>query len=210
MERRSHWEGIYTAREPEQVSWYQPRAALSLELILESVPDRDAPLLDVGGGTSTLVDGLLEAGYRSITVLDVSEAALERVRSRLSERGERVSFIAGDVLTADLPASRFRLWHDRATFHFLTDTADRAAYLAQVRRSVVPGGSVLVATFAEDGPARCSGLEVVRYSASELHAALGSDFELVDSRREGHVTPSGEVQWFTYGLFVFRPSPPGP
>lgn len=205
MERRSHWEGIYTAREPEQVSWYQPRAALSLEIILQSVPDRAAPLLDVGGGASTLVDGLVEAGYRSITLLDVSETALERVRRRLAERAAGVNFVAGDVLTADLPASWYHLWHDRAAFHFLTDPADRTAYLDQVRRSVVPGGWVLMATFAEDGPIRCSGLEVVRYSPSQLHAALGRDFDLADSRRERHVTPSGAVQWFTYCLFAFLP-----
>ena len=205
MEKRDHWEKLYGTRRPDQVSWFQPRAAMSLDLILAALPDRDEPILDVGAGASTLVDDLLREGYRDVTVLDLASAALKTVRSRLGTDAQRVSFRVGDVTTLALPPASVALWHDRAVFHFLTDPSDRRRYLEQVHRTVVPGGLVLVSTFAEDGPTRCSGLDVARYSPSRLHSAFGSSFTLLETRREAHQTPTGAIQPFTYCLCRFTP-----
>lgn len=206
MDRRQHWEHVYQTRRADEVSWFQPHARLSVELIVSHLADHGASILDVGGGASTLVDDLLGEGYRDITVLDLSQSALEAVRARLGDGADRVSLVAGDVTTADLPAASVALWHDRAVFHFLTDATDRARYVEQVRRCVTPGGLVLVATFAEDGPTRCSGLDVARYSPTQLHAAFGEEFDLLASRREEHHMPSGATQWFTYCLCRYRPA----
>ena len=206
MDRQEHWEGVYQTRRPDEVSWFQPHASLSVELIVSAMPDRDAPILDVGGGASMLVDDLLREGYRDITVLDLAASALQTVADRLGSNADRVSFLTGDVTDTPLPAASVALWHDRAVFHFLTDPVDRRRYLEQVSRCVMPGGLVLVATFAEDGPTRCSGLEVARYSPSALHSVFGGDFELLESRREVHQTPAGATQPFTYCLCRFRPS----
>jgi len=202
-DRKEHWEGVYQTRRPDEVSWFQPKAALSLELIVSSLPDRNAPILDVGGGASMLVDDLLREGYQDVTVLDLAPSALKAVAGRLGADADRVTFLAGDVTTACLPTASVTLWHDRAVFHFLTDAADRKRYLEQLRRCVEPGGLVLVATFAEDGPTRCSGLEVARYSPAGLHSTFGEDFELLVSRRDEHQTPSGATQPFTYCLCRF-------
>lgn len=205
MDRQEHWERVYRSRRPDEVSWFQPHATLSVELITSALRDREARILDVGGGASTLVDDLLGEGYRNITVLDLATSALHALRDRLGTAARRVSFVTGDVLSAPLPAASVALWHDRAFFHFLTDPDDRSRYLEQMRRCVVPGGFVLVATFAADGPPRCSGLEVARYSPSRLQSVFGDDFELLESRREEHRTPQGVLQPFTYCLFRFTP-----
>lgn len=200
MNREKHWDSIYRTKPPTAVSWYQPEARLSLELIQRVVPELDAPVLDVGGGASTLVDGLLGAGYGDITVLDLAPAALARAQERLGKRTTQVRWIVADVLDAPLPAASCAVWHDRAVFHFLTDARDRARYVAQVDRVVRPGGHVIVASFGPDGPARCSGLEVMRYSPEGLHAEFGASFLLLDSVRENHRTPSGLTQAFVYCL----------
>lgn len=200
MNRREHWQGIYRAKAATEVSWYQPEARLSLELIRRVAPDRDAPVIDVGGGASTLVDGLLSDGYRAVTVLDLAPAALERARSRLGDRAARAHWIAADVLEAPLAAEHYAVWHDRAVFHFLTSAGDRARYVAQARRVVWRGGYVIVASFGPDGPDRCSGLEVMRYTPEAMHAEFGSDFSLLDSVREEHRTPWGATQAFVYCL----------
>ena len=200
MSSRHHWDAIYRTKTPNEVSWYQPEAALSLDLIRRTTPALDAPILDVGGGASTLVDGLLEAGYREVTVLDIAPAGLTRARERLGARAARAKWVAGDILTVPLPLGGFDIWHDRAVFHFLTLPGDRAQYVAQVRRAVRPGGHVIVASFAPEGPTRCSGLEVVRYSPDAMHAEFGAAFTLVDSVREDHRTPAGSTQAFTYCL----------
>lgn len=207
MDRPGHWEGIYAKRRPDEVSWYQPHAVLSRTLIEGAAPDRGARIVDVGGGASMLADDLLAAGYRHITVMDLSASALDVVRRRLGDAGERLTLLVGDVTRPILPSASCDVWHDRAVFHFLTEPEDRRSYLEQVRRVVIPGGVVLVATFAEDGPTKCSGLEVMRYSPSELHAAFGDDFRLLESRREEHLTPSGGSQHFTYCLCRFEPTP---
>lgn len=196
--RAEHWEHVYRTKGPDQVSWYQAEARLSRQLIERLSPARSSAIIDIGAGASTLVDGLVDAGYSSLTVLDLSPAALQLARARLGDRGAGVTWQAGDVLDAALPEQAFDVWHDRAVFHFLTDADDRRRYVDQVRRAVRPGGLVIVATFAEDGPTRCSGLDVARYSPTQLHAEFGVPFALVESHRELHTTPGGATQAFTY------------
>ena len=204
-DQKTHWENVYRTKRPNEVSWYQREPSLSLELIARAVPAPSARIIDVGGGASTLVDGLLHAGYSNLSVLDLSATALAEARQRLGDLASRVQWLEADVLSATLPETAFDLWHDRAVFHFLTNPADRAAYVAQVRRAVRPGGHVLVATFAEDGPQKCSGLPVARYSAEALHHEFDGGFELIDSARELHVTPGGFTQSFQYCLCRFAP-----
>ena len=206
MDPQAHWEDIYRTKDLTELSWQQPEAGLSLALIEELAPDRTAAVIDVGGGTSPLVDGLVAAGYRDVTVLDLAASALARAQARLGpERAGQVSWLAADVCAAPLASGRYDMWHDRAVFHFLTAPAARAAYVRQVRHAVRPGGLVLVATFAEDGPARCSGLPVARYSAAALHGAFGEDFALLRQLREVHHTPWGAPQPFTYCLCRYSP-----
>jgi SAM-dependent methyltransferase len=200
MTHRDHWEHIYRTKSASEVSWYQPEATVSLDLIRRVAPDLDAQIIDVGGGASTLVDGLLSAGYRSVTVLDLAGAALAIARQRLGDRAPDVTWVQSDVLTAPLPVANYAVWHDRAVFHFLTDPYDRARYVDRVRESVQPGGYVIVASFAPEGPTRCSGFEVVRYSPTAMHAQFGDGFRLLDSVREDHHTPSGLTQAFLYCL----------
>lgn len=200
MNQEQHWNRIYRTTAPTEVSWYQPEARLSLELIRRVAPDLNAPVVDVGGGASTLVDGLLGAGYRDLTVLDLAPAALARAQERLGERKDQVRWIVADALDAPLPRASCAVWHDRAVFHFLTDARDRARYVAQAQRVVRPGGHVIVASFGPEGPTRCSGLEVVRYGPKGLHAEFGSAFRLLDSAKEDHRTPAGTVQPFVYCL----------
>lgn len=200
MNMSEHWDRVYHTKRTDEVSWFRPHLETSLALIAEAGVSADAPLIDVGGGASTLVDDLLAGGYRDVTILDVSAAALEAARARLGSRSSAVRWIAADVTRADLPAAHFQVWHDRAVFHFLTDPADRDRYVAQVRRSVAPGGHVVVATFGPDGPLRCSGLPTARYDAEALHAVFGADFAMVDHREERHHTPAGVDQQFVYCL----------
>ena len=201
MDSTAHWNQVYRTTAPEQVSWYQADPKVSLGLIRQAVPDTDAAIIDVGGGASKLVDGLVSAGYRRLTVLDLSRVALTAARARLGAAAAAVRWIEGDILQVPLGTGEFDLWHDRAVFHFLTDPRDRQHYVARVRDAVSPGGHVLIATFAPDGPSRCSGLDVARYSPEALQAQLGSGFRLVTSVREEHSTPSGKTQPFTYGLW---------
>jgi SAM-dependent methyltransferase len=200
MDPRSHWQKVYTTRKPTEVSWYQPEAVLSLSMIRRVAADRSAAIIDVGGGASTLVDGLLGDGYERVTVLDVSGAALAAASARVAGDAARVTWLEADILGTALPPHAYDVWHDRAVFHFLTDAVDRRRYVEQVRAAVRPGGHVIVAAFASDGPARCSGLEVARYAPRELHAQFGSDFQLLEGAREEHLTPAGAIQPFTYCL----------
>jgi SAM-dependent methyltransferase len=200
MTGKTHWEKVYTSNAPTAVSWYQPEAHLSLELIKKAEPRRDAPIIDIGGGASTLVDGLLDAGYRDVTVLDIAPTALSIAQRRLGDRANLVHWLATDILTANLPHARYMVWHDRAVFHFLTDENDRKRYDEQTLHAVEPGGHVIVASFAPEGPERCSGLDVVRYSPESMHAQFGSAFTLVESVKEEHHTPGGRTQAFVYCL----------
>ena len=208
MDSSTHWQSVYTQKSPDSVSWFQAEPIRSHALITHVAPARDASIVDIGGGASTLVDALLVSGYTAVTVLDLAPAALQHARERLGATAETVTWAAADVLTVDFPAASVDVWHDRAVFHFLTQPEARAQYLAQVRRALRPGGHVVIATFAEDGPTRCSGLEVTRYSPHELHDAFGVDFVLESSAREVHVTPSGATQAFTYCVCRWRGDPP--
>lgn len=198
MQSKDHWEKVYSTKPTNTVSWFQPHADLSLDLIKATGVSHDASIIDVGGGASTLVDDLLANGYTDLSVLDLSTAALSAAQMRLGSRASKVQWIEADVTKADLPACRYDVWHDRAVFHFLTTPEDRAAYVRAVFHSVRPGGHVIVATFAEDGPNQCSGLPVMRYRADELHAEFGEAFSLLRQQKEAHHTPSGTVQQFVY------------
>jgi ubiquinone/menaquinone biosynthesis C-methylase UbiE len=201
MEPGTHWEQVYATKAADSVSWFQHSAGLSLRLIAGAAPGMNAAIIDVGGGASALVDGLLSSGFGDVTVADLSASALEVSKARLGADAGRPAWIAGDILTLELPRHRFDIWHDRAVFHFLTDEADRRTYVAQVRRALKPGGHVVIATFAQDGPLQCSGLPVRRYGAEELAAEFGAPFTLVSHERETHVTPGGGTQSFVYCLF---------
>jgi len=198
MPSKNHWDRVYATKSPQGVSWYQPHADQSVRLIRQTGLPLSASIIDVGGGASTLVDDLLHTGYRHLTVLDLSGAALAAAQARLGDAARQVTWLEADVTRVTLPAQAFDLWHDRAVFHFLTGEREREAYVAAVMHAVKPGGHVIVATFAEDGPLQCSGLPVVRYSPQGLHAEFGNPFTLLKHEREEHHTPSGSVQKFIY------------
>jgi 2-polyprenyl-3-methyl-5-hydroxy-6-metoxy-1,4-benzoquinol methylase len=193
---KTHWERIYSTKAPNQVSWYREHLETSLALITRAVGDLSAAIIDVGGGESTLVDDLLARGYRNITVLDISQTALDATRKRLGAAAENVHWLAADVTTMQLDPGAYDVWHDRAVFHFLTTPEQRAAYVRNVVRAVKPGGHVIVSSFGPEGPEKCSGLDVVRYDADTLHAQFGKRFSLVQSSRELHQTPFGATQQF--------------
>ena len=192
-----HWEEVYATRAANEVSWYQRDPATSVRLVEASSADRSAAIVDVGSGASFLVDRLLDDGYRDITLVDVSARALDGVRTRLGEPARSVTFVCSDALEWS-PERAYDVWHDRAAFHFLTDDTDRARYVEVASMSVRPGGALIVATFAADGPTHCSGLPVRRHSAHDLAAAFGACFTVESSEREEHVTPAGVVQPFTW------------
>jgi len=195
--RKAHWDNIYERTSPLEVSWFQSVPALSLRLIQAAAPGKDEPLVDVGGGASVLVDCLLREGYRRLAVLDISARALALARARLGDAASQVEWFEADV-TDFTPPHPFRLWHDRAVFHFLTDPADRRGYMETLNRAVPPGGHVIIAAFAVGGPTRCSGLEIVQYDAARLGAELGPGFRLLEEAGELHRTPGGQEQKFSY------------
>ena len=198
MTATNHWDRVYSTKSAEAVSWYQPHADHSLRLIQASGLPLGASIIDVGGGASSLVDDLLAHGYTNLSVLDLSQEALSAVQERLGAAADKVRWIDGDITRVALPLHAYDLWHDRAVFHFLTDPRQRQAYVESVLRAVKPGGHVIVATFAEDGPSQCSGLPVMRYRADELHAEFGAPFTLLRHEREEHRTPFGTTQNFIY------------
>lgn len=196
MESKTHWEQVYQSKHPTQVSWYQAHPNLSIDFIRRTGVASDAPIIDVGGGASTLIDHLLSEGYTNLTVLDISREALERAQARLGKLSAKVIWLEQDVTRAELPARHYAVWHDRAVFHFLTTPLARARYVQAVQQAVRRDGHVIVATFGLDGPPRCSGLDVARYSPESLHSEFGKEFILVDSTRETHQTPFGTEQKF--------------
>jgi 2-polyprenyl-3-methyl-5-hydroxy-6-metoxy-1,4-benzoquinol methylase len=198
MDAKEHWERIYTSKAPEAVSWYRPHLETSLALIERAAGSPSAAIIDVGGGESTLVDDLLDRGYENITVLDVSQVAIEVTKNRLGLAADRVRWIAADITKALLEPSGYDVWHDRAVFHFLTAVEQRIAYVRNVVNAVRPGGHVIVSTFGPEGPTKCSGLEIVRYDAESLHNEFGAHFRLVESSKEMHHTPFGTTQQFLY------------
>lgn len=204
FDRKAHWEKVYRERRPEETSWHQDVPGASLELVANSGVRRSEPVIDVGGGASRLVDHLLALGFTDLSVLDLSARALEQARARLGEAASGVHWIEADI-TDFSPAREYRLWHDRAVFHFLTDPADRRRYVSTLLQALAPAGQLIVAAFAPDGPTRCSGLDIVRYDAGGLAAELGPGFRLEEERRETHLTPQGREQRF--GFFRFRHTP---
>lgn len=199
-ERREHWDNVYTTKAETAVSWYQPHSEKSLQLIRAAGV---APAIDIGGGASTLVDDLLGKGYSDISVLDISDAALSRSKSRLGEKASGVTWIVADV-AGWKPPRTWKVWHDRAVFHFLTETGQQDAYIAALVAGTEAGSTGIMATFALDGPEKCSGLVVQRYSPSLLAARLGPPFKLIDQAAETHTTPWGSEQRFAYSVFSRR------
>jgi SAM-dependent methyltransferase len=195
--RRSHWKRVYATKDPTEVSWYQPMPAKSLALIRSTGVSLTAPILDVGGGASTLVDHLLDAGYQDVSVLDIAAEALDKARGRLADRADQVSWIDADITHFESTRS-YAVWHDRAVFHFLTEATDREQYLDVLRGAIQSHGHFLLATFGPKGPTRCSGLEVQRYSVEQLEILLGPTFQLRAHEVEEHQTPMGTTQQFLY------------
>ncbi|NOJ26780.1 MAG: SAM-dependent methyltransferase [Nitrososphaera sp.] len=199
MDPKKHWETIYQTKAPDTVSWYRPHLEKSLDLILKAVNhDSKAAIIDVGAGEATLVDDLLDRGFQNITVLDISKKAIKDTKQRLGSKASAVTWMIEDITRVELAAQYFDVWHDRAVFHFLTDPADREAYVKRVAQSVKTGGHVIVATFGPEGPEKCSGLNVVRYDAESLHDQFGARFKLVEHTSEEHETPFGTTQQFLY------------
>ena len=203
MDRKTHWEHIYTSKAAHEVSWYQPSAKLSLAMIAATGGGKDARIIDVGGGASVLVDELLDRGFTRVTVLDLSAAALRRSRERLGARAKDVTWIEADI-TAGTLSGPFDMWHDRAVFHFLTDPMDRQRYLETAHRAIPAGGHLIIAAFSLEGPPKCSGLDVVRYSPETLQQEVGPTFALIETRQETHTTPWNTQQAFLYTRFIKR------
>jgi len=207
MDKHQHWDRIYGTKAPTEVSWFRPHLETSLALIERVAADRAASIIDVGGGESTLVDDLVAAGYGNITVMDISSTAIEHTRKRLGSAAQKVKWLVADITEAELPAHTYDVWHDRAVFHFLTEPAQRLAYVQRVASAVKPGGHVIVGTFGPEGPVKCSGLDVVRYDSGSLHAEFGARFRLMESSKELHNTPFGTTQQFLYCYCVVEPVP---
>ncbi|MGO8503797.1 trans-aconitate 2-methyltransferase [Rhizobium leguminosarum] len=204
-DRQTHWQTVYTTKSETEVSWYEDTPALSLTLLAEAGLTPDMSVIDIGGGASRLVDALVASGQAHVTILDLSAAALETAKSRLSD-ATRVEWIVSDV-TAWRPARQYDLCHDRAAFHFLTAPADQQLYVGVLKEALKDGGKAVIGTFAPDGPEKCSGLAVARYDAESLQAVLGEGFQLVATRRHEHTTPWGSVQKFQFSTFEKTRSP---
>ncbi|WP_410500029.1 class I SAM-dependent methyltransferase [Chitinibacter sp. S2-10] len=196
----NHWEQVYTSKSPDAVSWFQPKAAQSLAWIVECA-DKDSQIIDIGGGASTLVDDLLATSFKHLSVLDLSAAALKIVQQRLGEAAKQVNWLVGDITSIALPEHAYDVWHDRAVFHFLTEPAQRAAYRRQLACALKSNGQLIIATFAADGPEKCSGLPVQRYLVEQLAAEFAPEFSLIKSVAELHATPFGTQQSFIYCHF---------
>ena len=195
---QDHWNRAYATKAETAVSWYQPHLAISSELI-RTTAAKDAALIDIGGGASTLAEDMLRAGHRDVSVLDISANALKRTQDRLGEAARAITWIVADI-TMWSPPRTWDVWHDRAVFHFLTEHAAQDAYITALRAGTQPGSTAVIATFALDGPERCSGLPVQRYGACELAARIGPPFTLIDQRTEKHTTPAGTIQSFCYAV----------
>lgn len=204
---QGHWDNVYRNKPASQVSWFRPHLETSVALIERATQGRrSAAILDAGGGASTLVDDLLDLGYSSMTVLDISRAALDVAQQRLGDQAKRVQWLCLDVTRTELAAAAYDVWHDRAVFHFLTSAEDRAVYVRNVERAVKPAGHIVVATFGPEGPVKCSGLDVMRYDAESLQREFGPNFRWIDSKTVMHQTPSGATQQFVfcYGALAER------
>jgi len=205
MDTKGHWEAVYDAKAPTEVSWFSPHLQTSLSLIQQVAPQKSSSIIDVGGGESTLADDLISRAYQDVTVLDIAQTAIDKTRKRLGSAVNHIKWLVGDITRVTLPEHFYDVWHDRAVFHFLTRPAERRAYVNQVVSAVKTGGHVIVATFGPEGPQRCSGLDVLRYDADSLHDEFGPRFRLVESSKEIHQTPFGTTQQFLYCYCVLEP-----
>ncbi len=203
-DRKAHWENIYRDKSPLDVSWYQKEPQLSLELIRNAMAAKDGAIIDVGGGASLLVDYLCKEGFTNLAVLDISKKALFSAKERLGDFAQNIEWYENDITNFDTP-HQFSLWHDRAVFHFLTKKFDRINYVKVLKNTLITGGHAIIATFATGGPEKCSGLAIVQYNAEKLIAELGQDFELMEERREVHITPANKEQNFIYFRFAYLP-----
>ena len=201
MSQKHHWEKTYSSKVTQELGWYAPRLQTSLDWIMDLGLSPDASIIDAGGGASTLVDDLLEAGFGSITVVDISEKSLSSAKSRLGSKAERVTWMVGDITSIALPAHQYDLWHDRASFHFLTELHQQRKYRDKVLQALKPGGHLIIGTFAPEAPPKCSGLPVQRYTQDQLSKTLGEEFELLREKKELHVTPGGVEQAYLYCQF---------
>ncbi|PCJ89197.1 MAG: SAM-dependent methyltransferase [Thiotrichaceae bacterium] len=199
--KKDHWEHIYSDKQSNEVSWYQSCPVYSLDLIRATKFNTTAHIIDIGGGASTLVDCLLDANYQNISVLDIAHSAIEQAKLRLGRRANKVNWIQSDI-TQFSPTLTFDIWHDRAVFHFLCDEDDRSNYVRVLTHALKPDAQVIIATFSLDGPEKCSGLDIIRYSPETLSAAIGNTFQLVETNKEEHLTPSGTSQNFIYCRFI--------
>jgi len=201
--RKSHWENIYNTKDISTVSWYQTKPSKSLDLIAEFNLDKDAAIIDIGGGDSFLPDFLLKLGYSNISVLDISEKAIENAKIRLGEDAEKIKWIVSDI-TKFTPSEKYDLWHDRAAFHFLTDDQEIENYVQLVSKSLKPNASLIIGTFSENGPTKCSGIEIKQYSQENLIQLFSAGFEKLQCENVDHETPSGALQNFTFCTFRKR------
>jgi len=201
MSQKDHWEQVYSTKPTEKLGWYEPHLQTSLSWIKGLSLNVNAPIIDVGGGASTLVEDLLDAGYRTITVLDISAEALSSVKGRLGKKAELVTWLDGDIITVDLPAHYFELWHDRAVFHFLIAIEQQRKYRENLLKALKPGGHLIIGTFAPEAPPKCSGLPIQRYSPEQLENIFGEDFKLMRHHKELHLTPGGVEQMYLYCHF---------
>lgn len=201
MDRQDHWEQVYRSKATDKLGWYAPHLQTSIEWIDDLGLFPDSPIIDVGGGVSTLVDDLLGAGYRSITVLDISNRALSKAKDRLERKSTLVTWLTADITKVELPEHQYELWHDRAVFHFLTEAGERLAYKRNLLSALRLNGHLIIGTFAPEAPAKCSGLPVQRYSKQQLVDEMGSDFSLVGDVKELHITPGGVEQMYQFCRF---------
>lgn len=201
--RKDHWENIYQTKTPQQVSWYQTKPATSLAFIEQSNLPLSAKIIDVGGGDGFLVDYLLEEGYEDITVLDISAAAIEKAKLRLGEKAGAVKWIISDI-TSFKPTEQYDLWHDRAVFHFLITDEDIAVYRKLVAESIHANGNMIIGTFSEQGPKKCSGIDIRQYSSESLTEQFSEHFERTSTLTENHKTPFDTFQNFVFCTFKKR------
>ena len=201
MNHKDHWENVYSSKPTEDLGWFAPHLQTSLSWIKGLSLTADAPIIDIGGGASTLVEDLLDAGYRSITVLDIAEKALSSAKARLGIKADQVTWLVGDITSVDLPAQYYECWHDRALFHFLTEPEQQQKYRDNLLKALKPGGHLIIGTFAPEAPSTCSGLPIQRYTPEQLESILGGEFELQRHHKEMHITPGGVEQMYQYCHF---------
>ena len=200
MLRKEHWENIYANKKMNEVSWFQQEPTISLALIQKNTQSKDDAIIDIGGGDGFLVDNLLELGYTNITVLDISANAINKAKERLGINADKVKWIISDI-TKFIPTEKYEVWHDRAVFHFLTQEKDIESYKILVDENISDNGHFILATFADDGPDKCSGLEVCKYSEKDMENSFSAAFKVIESFKYKHLTPFGTIQNFTFSVF---------